>query len=176
MTGSSGECPRLLATSRAGKEAVLRRELEDLLYHVDPGVRVEPSGFRDLLLVFSSSPPEALFAAVARRPPSSAARCVPVSLCVGASLEEILAASREISRLLGGSGFRVECSRRGSSEVSCRGVEIALARILSSAGAGPPDPRRGPLAVKVEIVGDRAFIGVVRAGGDRLRRGPAVPG
>lgn len=170
MTGSSGECPRLLVTARTGKEAVLRRELEDLLYHLDPSVRVEPSGYRDVLLVFSPLPSEALFRAVMKRPPSSGARCVPVRLCVGASLGDILAASREISRLLGGSSFRVECVRRGGFVGSCRGVEIALARALSSSGAGPPDPRGGSLVVKVEVVGGRALIGVVRAGGDRLSR------
>lgn len=163
---------RLVVTAKVGKEERARRELEDLLYRIDPGVRVIQTRYRDVLLVFSSIDSTRIFEEVRRTPPYSVARAVRIDKCCKPGVEDIVRACIELGRtmLSGKERLRVECVKRGSAIQSCRAVEITVGISMERAGLATADPRNPSRVIKIEVIDDLACIGIIRPGEDKLHR------
>ena len=171
------EYPRLIVTARVGKEERAKRELEDLLYRIDPNVRVTRTEYRDVLLVFSREDSVKIFEEVRRRPPYSVARAIRIDRCCKAAIEDIVRTCLELGRKLlsGRERLRVECVKRGSAIESCRAVEIAVGISMERAGLAIADPKNPSRVIKIELIGNLACIGIIKPGDDRLHRLPTIP-
>jgi len=132
---------------------------------------VKGTRYRDLIAVFSRIDSSRLFEEVRRRPPYSSARAVKVDACVEADLAKIIDACIDLikrapsNKLL---SLRVECSKRGSYVESCKAVEIAVGVAIESSGLARIDLKNPSTVLKIEIIDNRAYIGVIPPGCDRL--------
>jgi len=128
-------------------------------------------GYRDLIVVFSSVDSDKILEEVRRRPPSSSARAIKVDKCVEADLAKIIEACMELIKQ-GTVGrmrsIKVECSKRGRYVESCKAVEIAVGVAVESSGLARIDLKSPSTVVKVEIVDDRAYIGITPPSYDKL--------
>lgn len=166
-------CPKLVVTARVGKEDSVKRELEDLFYKLDPSVRVEKTSYRDVILVFSTIDQERLFEEIMRRPPYTASRVIKIDTCTKSNIDDIVRTTidicgkrlrRDIDRV------RVECIKRGTHIESCRTVEIAVGISIERMGIAMIDLKNPSRVIKIEIMGDKAYIGIMRPGTDRVHR------
>ncbi|MEM0283565.1 MAG: THUMP domain-containing protein [Sulfolobales archaeon] len=169
------ECPQALATTYVGKEDRGVRELRDILFPLDPAVKVEKSGFRDVILIYTKISPKDLKDLIFRRKPSSVARLVVVDLCIHLrSKDDIIRVIEESIKLFNqkcrGSRFYVDCIRRGRFVESCHSIESSIGREVALRGLGSVNYKNPECVIKIEVVERIVMIALMKPYEDRLRR------
>ncbi|MEB3786638.1 MAG: hypothetical protein GSR75_00845 [Desulfurococcales archaeon] len=118
-------CPTLIVHHQAGKEYWAEQEIGDILFPHDPGVIIERTDYRGVLLVYTSIPPNKAYRLITREVLTSIDRVIPVEGCfkVGSAsnLEEAIETVFSVVK-------RYECVR---ASVSLRGWLKKYSRILS---------------------------------------------
>mgnify|MGYP000594125688 CR=1 FL=1 len=167
------KCPKIIVTAKAGKEAKVKEELEDLLYKLDPNILIKKTGYRDLLEIFSDVNADKLFQEIIERPPYASIRAVKVDLCINAEIKKIIDACIELLKRIPKQGerkIRVECSKRGSYVESCKAIEIAVGTAIERSELAKIDLKKPTDVIKIEIIDDLAYIGIMRPGSDKLHK------
>ncbi|MEM4970982.1 MAG: THUMP domain-containing protein [Sulfolobales archaeon] len=167
------ECPKIIITAKAGKEDRVKEELEDLLYKLDPNILVKKTRYRDLLEIFSRVDADRLFREIRERPPYASLRAVKVDLCIDTEIKKIIDTCIELLKRVSEKGerkIRVECSKRGSYVESCKAIEIAVGTAIERSGIAKIDLKKPTDVIKIEIIDDLAYIGVMHPGSDKLHR------
>lgn len=168
------DCPAAVATTFTGKSSRGIREIRDLLFRHDPQVRVEESGFRDVILVYTRLSREVLRDIITRYRPSAVARFVVSDLCLVLERPEqidlLVDSIAELFRRFQGSRFYVECVRRGRFIESCHQLEALVGKRIHELGLGRVDFESPEYVVKIENIRNMFIVSVMRPGQDRLRR------
>lgn len=126
-----------------------------------------------MVLVYSEIDQDRLFEEIMRRPPYTASRVVKIDTCSKSNTDDIVRAAidicgkklrRDIDRA------RVECIKRGTYVKSCRTVEIAVGISIERMGIAVIDLKNPSRVIKIEIIDDKAYIGIMRPKTDRVHR------
>jgi len=81
---------KLIVTTKPGKENVVELQVGDAIYFHDNDVRIVHTGYRGVLLVYTSLDPWQAFWKVMSNPIHGASRIVPVEICVQANTSLIV--------------------------------------------------------------------------------------
>jgi tRNA(Ser,Leu) C12 N-acetylase TAN1 len=166
-------CPKLVVTAKTGKEDRAVRELEDLLYKLDPHVIVKRTRYRDFIEIFSSIDANSIFEEIRRKPPYSSIRAVKIDFCIEAEISKIANACIDILKHMAEHEthrVKIECSKRGSYIKSCKAVEIAVGIAIERSGVAIVDLKKPTSVIKIEIIDNKAYIGIMKPGSDKLHK------
>ncbi|MET1124200.1 MAG: SPOUT family RNA methylase [Archaeoglobaceae archaeon] len=134
-----------------------------------PGVEVEvrPNGFLGLLVVHGDLKEEDL------EDVPEIESVIPVAVQCKAELSEILSHAEQIAELVkGAKTFAIRTKRRGKHDFSSLDVNLDLGDRIRELTGAEVDLNFPEKAVYVEIIGDRAFIGVIDGSKERKKYRP----
>jgi len=169
-------CPKAIATTYTGKTLRGLRELRDIIFLLDPSVKVETTRYPDVLLIYTSLPRDTLRKLIAEKRPSAVARVVIADVCLKVSKENyfdhILKKSIELlqERKDLPIKFYVDCVSRGKIIESCRMLEIEIGRHVEEAALGEVLFRGSVKVLKIEAVDDIVILSLMDPDEDRLRK------
>lgn len=140
---------------------------------MDPNILIKKTRYRDLLEIFSEVDADKLFQEIRNRPPYASIRAVKVDLCINADIKKIIDVCIELLKRIPKQGerkIRVECSKRGGYVESCKAIEIAVGTAIERSEIAKIDLKKPTDVIKIEIIDDLAYIGIMRPGSDKLRK------
>lgn len=150
--GTSGE-PVLLVTCRAGHEALCEDEIGNVLFLRDPQVRIEGTGYPDVLAVYTKLSVDKAYKAASLREYGFVENVIPVHIA--------LEYPRDVAKV-------VDAAKSLTSDSSCielrvrargvRGVSSGIYRELSGALSGKTC-RGSRECLFVEIINNRIYLG-----------------
>jgi len=135
------------------------------ILEIDPGARVvsRPGGLKGLVIVEECGDPEGLRERILREVPE-AESVVPVEESVEAKLERIVEAAVRLARgrIHGDGSFAVRTTRRGRHDYTSLDVNVRVGAAIQAETGARVDLENPDAVVYVEIILDRAGIGIVK--------------
>ena len=169
-----GTEPRLLLTTRIGKERATSEEVVSALFDIDPEVYVEPLDNRGLLVVYSQiKDPFALIDALITKRVSRVFNAIPVDTSCTARYEDICRSCIELVLLR---GFRLPirfialCRKRGWEVDSCSRLVRYVGETIEKLGIGEVEFKHYDYILRIEVVDNKAFLSLYERWRDSLTR------
>lgn len=153
--------PLVLVTTKPGKESMVEAEIADCLYRLDPSVKVERTGFKGVLKVYTSIPSRAAAKAIKRCWISHIGRAVPVDVIVrGLDLKAVVEAAVELAKSVNGS-VAVRFVKRGGKLGSTTQVEAEVGKALKERLRLDIKLRDPDYEVRVEELGEEVLLSIL---------------
>ncbi|HID72760.1 TPA: RNA-binding protein, partial [Candidatus Micrarchaeota archaeon] len=150
----------------------MERLVASYVKELDPEAKVEPSplGFKGLVLVATARNGHALAAEIGAKIPE-AEKVLPVDAVVPAALDAMAEAVRALvkGKISGNETFAVRTVRRGTHNFTSIDVNVVVGDVVRRVTGATVNLNAPDKIVRVEIVGNRAFI-AVRPGSEEYRK------
>ncbi len=154
----------LLIKTQRGMEYVAASHIRERLGDVK--IEVRPNGFLGLVIVHSDEAEK-----IADIPEIET--IIPISIVCRADVEEIASKAEEIAKMIGDAEtFAIRTKRRGSHEFTSLDINFKLGDRIRELTGCEVDLNFPDKAVYVEIIGDRALIGVIDGREERKKYTP----
>ncbi|MCS7145300.1 MAG: SPOUT family RNA methylase [Nitrososphaerota archaeon] len=161
----------VLVKTPLGLEEVCAARISEL----DPGAEivVKPGGYVGLVAVTSCGDPEALYARIFSEV-LEAESVYRVKTSVPASLEDIAEAAVQVARgqVDSSKSFAVRTVRRGRHSFTSLDVNIAVGAAIQRELSSPVDLDTPDMVVRVEIIGEKAYIAVYEGSREWVKMRP----